>query len=95
MSKETLEALEDAVRAHFSDVWKDADTDGGTRIEVTSFVLAAEGSGFSGGEDADVVYTSSYAVGSTTSPSSARGMSVWLADVIRGIGMDFVDDDDG
>lgn len=86
MSAETLQAIDDAVRAHLSSLLEGIDT----APVVTGWVIAAEVQTL---EDGEVMWDNDYATGETTSPNTALGLSTWLSDALRGIQADGPDED--
>lgn len=90
MSRETIEAIDAAVRAHYADVLAKIDAE--VNPVTTGWVLVAEIQTL---EDGDILWDNDYTTGETTSPNTALGLGTWLADNLRGIqATSDVDDDE-
>lgn len=78
MSRETLEVLEQAIKAHAADILKEIPE---TRPTVMGWVVALEIQTLEG---QDVLWDNTYCAGETTSPNTALGLATWLCDDLRG-----------
>lgn len=89
MSKETLDAIDAAVRAHWAELLKTVDDE--VKPVVTGWVVTAEIQTL---ENGDIMWDNDYCVSETTSPNAALGLGVWLSDSMRGIQADMEREDD-
>lgn len=90
MSKETLEALDKAVREHYADVLS---TIPETHPVVGAWVLAVEVQTL---EDGELRWDNDYTTGEATSPNAAVGLAMYLGDELRtgALGMNYDDEEE-